>query len=268
MLHPEPSHRNVIKQLICKQQEIVTLTRAKHVSIEDIDSVLSDIASESRFSSPCIKAFQKSDAEKHKDPRSELVIIFSRLRARESKWLTRLVLKTYTPIALPAHIIYRSYHYLLPKLLKVQNELPAALRCLASLGADSPILSGCDNPCNQWNVLKSLRPLIGVKVGRPFFFQGRGIKNCVDMAQNRRMSIEKKDDGEYFQLHIDMSKAGRNRIKIFSKNERDSTEDRIAVHRYVGNAVHYVDIISLESSSIRCAQYQKITLLVFEYQFC
>lgn len=203
------------------------------------------IASRSRFSSPGIKAFHKTDAEKFKDPRGDLGVIFSRLQARESKWLTRLVLKTYAPVVLAADAVFRLYNHLLPSLLKVQNELPAALCLLASLGADSSIPTMGDHHYRQLDVLKNLKPLIGVKVGRPFFFQGRGIKHCIDMAQNRRMSVEKKYDGEYFQLHVDMSKAGRNRIKIFSKNGRDSTKDRIAVHRYVGNAVHHINELSL-----------------------
>jgi DNA ligase 4 len=203
------------------------------------------IASRSRFSSPGIKAFHKTDAEKFKDHRGDLSVIFSRLQARESKWLTRLVLKTYAPVVLAADTVFRLYHHLLPNLLKVQNELPAALRLLASLGADSSIPTMGDHHYRQLDVLTNLRPLIGVKVGRPFFFQGRSIKHCIDMAQNRRMSVEKKYDGEYFQLHVDMSKAGRNRTKIFSKNGRDSTKDRIAVHRYVGNAVYYINKLSL-----------------------
>jgi DNA ligase 4 len=218
---------------------MVTLARAKEVSIEDIDSILLTIASQSRFSSPGIRAFKKTLAEKGKDATSDLGSLFSRLQARESKWLTRLILKTYAPVVLPAALVYRLYHYLLPSLLKVQNELPASLRLLASLGADSLMPSPAEDHVSGLDVLSNLRPLVGIKVGRPPFLKGRGIKHCVDMAQNRRMSIEKKYDGEYFQLHIDMSKTGRNRIKIFSKSGRDSTEDRVAVHRYVGNAVRY-----------------------------
>jgi DNA ligase-4 len=43
------------------------------------------------------------------------------------------------------------------------------------------------------------------------------------------MSAERKYDGEYCQVHIDVSKSGA-RIKIFSKSGRDSTSDRIGIH--------------------------------------
>jgi DNA ligase-4 len=232
---------------------MVALARAKDVSIEDIDSILLAIASQSRFSSPSIRAFHETDAKKGKDPTSDLCSLFSRLQARESKWLTRLILKTYTPVVLPADLVYRLYHYLLPGLLKVQNEFPAALHLLASLGVDSSIPVAGDDHGTQLNILRSLRPLVGIKVGLPPFLKGRSIKNCVDMAQNRRMSIEKKYDGEYFQLHIDMSKTGRNRIMIFSKSGRDSTEDRVAVHRYVSYAIYYLGNLSLESCLVQHA---------------
>jgi|SRR5277367_5023220 len=222
---------------------MVTLAQAKEVSIEDIDHTLLIIASRYRFSSPAIRAFKGNDADKGKDTTILLGNLYSRLRARESKWLTRLILKTYTPLFLPEALVHRLYHYLLPGLLKVQNEYPAALHLLASLRDDSSVPPASGIPSEVKDRLRNVRPFIGVKVGRQPFLMGRSIKHCVDMAQNRRMSIEKKYDGEYFQLHIDMSKSGGSRIKIFSKSGKDSTADRAGVHRCVITPFHNIDII-------------------------
>jgi DNA ligase-4 len=60
-----------------------------------------------------------------------------------------------------------------------------------------------------------------------------------------RMSCEEKLDGEYCQIHIDLSKLGgpskgRNLskgsdcIQIYSKSGKDSTQDRKALHEYAG----------------------------------
>lgn len=49
------------------------------------------------------------------------------------------------------------------------------------------------------------------------------------------MSMERKYDGEYCQIHIDMSKKNDGWLKIFSKSGRDSTGDRMRVHEYVSN---------------------------------
>jgi DNA ligase-4 len=39
------------------------------------------------------------------------------------------------------------------------------------------------------------------------------------------MSVEAKVDGEYCQIHVDVSR-GRRGVQIFSKSGKDSTEDR------------------------------------------
>jgi DNA ligase-4 len=44
------------------------------------------------------------------------------------------------------------------------------------------------------------------------------------------MSVERKYDGEYCQIHINLSRASDS-IKIFSKSGKDSTIDRIGLHR-------------------------------------
>jgi len=73
-----------------------------------------------------------------------------------------------------------------------------------------------------------ISPQLGIMVRRQPFCKARSIKHCVNMATSRIMSIERKHDGEYCQVHIDISK-GRECIQIFSKNGRDSTEDRLAL---------------------------------------
>ncbi|KAI6357329.1 hypothetical protein MCOR25_007714 [Pyricularia grisea] len=72
------------------------------------------------------------------------------------------------------------------------------------------------------------KPILGVKVGRQDWIKGRTIKHCMQMGRGR-MSIEKKMDGEYCQIHIDLSK-GPNCIQIFSKSGKDSTIDRVNLH--------------------------------------
>lgn len=47
------------------------------------------------------------------------------------------------------------------------------------------------------------------------------------------MSMERKYDGEYCQIHIDLSRGDDQWLKIFSKSGRDSTGDRVKVREYV-----------------------------------
>jgi DNA ligase 4 len=49
------------------------------------------------------------------------------------------------------------------------------------------------------------------------------------MAGSRRISVKRKYNEEYYQIHIDLSK-DNNPIKIFFKSGRDSTDNRIELH--------------------------------------
>jgi DNA ligase 4 len=59
--------------------------------------------------------------------------------------------------------------------------------------------------------------------------KARSITHCCQIAGSRRMSVERKYDGEYYQIYIDLSK-DNDPIRIFSKSGRDSTDDRIGLH--------------------------------------
>ena len=64
-------------------------------------------------------------------------------------------------------------------------------------------------------------------MGRQFWLKARSIKHCFDLGHGR-MSIQDKIDGEYCQIHVDVTKRSRS-IQIFSKSGKDSTEDRSAL---------------------------------------
>jgi DNA ligase-4 len=50
------------------------------------------------------------------------------------------------------------------------------------------------------------------------------------------MSVERKYDGEYCQIHVDLNKSGTC-MKVFSKSGRDSTTDRIGIHRLLWDSL-------------------------------
>lgn len=70
------------------------------------------------------------------------------------------------------------------------------------------------------------------------------------MAAGRRMSMERKYDGEYCQIHIDISKKNDGWLKIFSKSGRDSTYDRMRVHEYVSPITLKIQIRIMVSHSM------------------
>ncbi|KAL2127640.1 hypothetical protein VTI74DRAFT_10371 [Chaetomium olivicolor] len=189
------------------------------VTVEEIDDLLHSIAATCRFSSPAVR--NSACENRSADRELSLGRFYQRLSARDAKWLTRLILKNYEPIVLDQHAVCAGHHPLLPAILRVQDDLAVAGRILDTLRRDRTVTG-------QSELAGYLKPTLGVKIGRQNWIKGRSIKHCLSMLQGR-ISCEEKMDGEYCQIHIDLSK-GQDCIQIFSKSGKDSTKDRRALH--------------------------------------
>lgn len=183
---------------------------------------LQRIASCCKFSSSAVRSLRKKDEETMTDILSEL---FRRLPSRNAKWLTRLILKNYQPVELDPATVFRAYDSLLPMIIQVQDDFSHAITFLQRHRHQA---RQTGQPLSKENLVNHLIPRIGVKVGRQRWEKGRGIKHCLTMGHGL-MACEHKLDGEYCQIHIDLSK-GRDCIQIFSKSRKDSTADRCGLH--------------------------------------
>lgn len=192
-----------------------------HLTVEEIDETLGRVAAACRFSSPTVRSMYQTPSVR--DSNTLLARIYTHLGSRDAKWFTRLVLKNYQPVALKAHSVFRNYHPVLPQMMKIKDDLPVAIAYLRQMDAKS----GTPN-----TIAGLLKPSLGTKVGRQPWFFGRSIKNCMDMARGRDIICEQKIDGEYCQIHIDLRKP-RDCIQIFSKSGKDSTADRIRLHKAI-----------------------------------
>ncbi|GLA78365.1 hypothetical protein AtubIFM55763_011095 [Aspergillus tubingensis] len=209
------------------------VTNGQDVTVEEIDKALTEIASRCKFSGPQVR--RQRTAVKVDQTLSPL---YRRLSSRDAKWLTRMILKSYSPVSLPENIILKRFHFLLPHLLLFQDSFERALSVLSS----SPIKHFPPQPDAAlakdlgFIALGHFSPAVGVKIGRPEYYKARSIKHCCRMIGNRRMSIERKYDGEYCQIHIDLSKDS-NWIQIFSKSGKDSTADRAGIHQVISESL-------------------------------
>ncbi|EXL62224.1 hypothetical protein FOCG_00963 [Fusarium oxysporum f. sp. radicis-lycopersici 26381] len=193
------------------------------VTVEEIDRLLHSLAAKIKWSSPSIRASQASLTPSNRtDPES----LYRRLSATEAKWFTRLVLKSYQPLVLDPHLIYRLCDPILPCVVKIQDDFATAITSLQAIRGRLLPNAGRKTPREQ--IMGTVKPQLGVKIGRQPWVKGRSIKHCLDMGHGR-MSVEEKIDGEYCQIHVDPSK-GDKCIQIFSKSGKDSTEDRVALH--------------------------------------
>ena len=186
---------------------------SRQVTVEEIDRVLAGIAKGVRFSAPKARSanIERLDAD------DGLELIYRRLQSREAKWFTRMILQDYTPLDIPEAVIYRCIDHQLPMILKLHDHFEDAVRLLESVSASTSA-----------DII--LRPRIGVKVGRPSYRPARGIKHAVQSIKARKMSIERKYDGEYCQVHVDLRKPV-NQFQLFSKSGKDSTVDRSGLHK-------------------------------------
>lgn len=214
----------------------------KEVTLEEIDDTLAEIARANRFSAPSVR--NRDKYLDGLDTSQKLQRVYCRLQSREVKWFTRMILKDYSRLDLKEHIILRCLDYRLPAIMKTQDSFESAIECIrnASLGSGQLGISG------EW-----IRPVpkIGVKVGRAQYEKGRSIRHAVDMIGGRTMSVERKYDGEYVQVHIDLSK-GKDCIQLFSKSGKDSTKDRERLYLQIKD--------SLRIGQASCAFYNNCIL--------
>lgn len=199
------------------------------VTVEEIDTVLNQIATRSQWSGPQIRAKRNGSASI--DIESMLSSIYSRLKPNEAKWFTRMLLKNYASVAVPETSVLQCCHHLLPGVMKVHDSFESAIAFLRSpkLNWASAMPSPNEARRQKARIASYVFPRCGVKIGRPFFLKAWSVKHAANLARGRTMSLERKYDGEYCQIHVDMSKPG-NEIQIFSKSGKDSTIDRRSVH--------------------------------------
>lgn len=196
------------------------LPRGDVLTVEEVDRGLHDIASQVRFSSPAVQKHVSADL-----PQQILTHILLRIHSRDKKWFIRLFLKDYGRVVLDEQLVLGEFHFLLPPLLKFQNDFTAAMMLLREPLAR---YHAKPDPLSQKLMLEQaalhLKPKVDVKIGRPTWYKARSMQNCLQMVGDATWVIERKYDGEFCEIHVDLTK--EDRIQIFSKNGKDATRDR------------------------------------------
>ena len=210
------------------------------LTVEQVDKALMTIAGKCRFSGPKVKGRRDifHEVEEDREVQKTLGQVYKRMQSREAKWFTRMILKDYSCLDLSEDMIYHQLDVRLPTAMQMYDDFEAAvceLRYLPASQMTGLNQGGMNQHCV--NDAHLLQPRIGVKLGRPRWVKAKGgVKHAVSMIDGRTMSVERKHDGEYCQIHIDMSK-GKECVQIFSKNGKDSTSDRKHVHQAIKDSL-------------------------------
>ena len=212
---------------ILAQTEMPIPQPGKEVTLEEINAALDEIAANVRSSAPTLRA-----SATFSNTVDILTPVLHRLRSMEAKWLVRMLLKSYHPVRIPEEVTMQQFHFLLPDLVTLQNDFGAVMDTLnqAEIMQLPKRVSKADAIVLRKRLAGHLVPRIGVMIRRQAYQKARSIAHCCQMSGSKIMSVEQKYDGEYCQVHIDMSKNPSERIQIFSKSGRDSTQDRIRLH--------------------------------------
>jgi DNA ligase-4 len=210
-----------------------TFFSKRPISIGRLDRLLTQLAARYRFSDAAIR----SQRDWHVQTDEELQDILVRLESWEAKWLVRLILRDYCTITLDEDYVFRQYHFLLPDLLMFQNDFDVVFRMLQGELSCYPAMPGNrEERSMRLEAARKLKPVVGVKVGRPTFQKAWSFKHCFQMIGNHAWAAENKYDGEYCEIHVDLENAPQD-IKIFSKNGKDATADRAALHSTIREAL-------------------------------
>lgn len=191
------------------------------VTLGEIDGALDGLASQCKFSAPGVRCHKTLE-----DPFNAIANVLRRLHPVEAKWFVRLILKDLSILHLDERLALQSIHFLLPDILRFQQDFNASIATLKGRFAKYPSRPDYQSATLLRKLVSaSLRPQIGVKVSRSTFCKARSIEQCLKIVNGEHWMIERKYDGEFCEIHIDLGK-GADWLKIFSKSGKDSTLDR------------------------------------------
>lgn len=214
------------------QREAENPVPLNRVTLEEVDETLENIAKACRFSAPSMR---EGPINNDLDKSECLRRIYLRLQSRETKWFTRMILKDYGSLNLDEEMVLNCLDSRLPGMVKAQDNFESAVQSLRDLKMHGPPIDG-KSVQEDKSISTGPMPKIGIKVGRTVYLKGRSINHAIQMIRGRTMSVERKYDGEYCQLHIDLSK-GEQCIQIFSKTGKDSTQDKVGLHKQIRDSL-------------------------------
>ena len=180
------------------------------MTLDELDDIINRVAALSPFSSMNLKEVVERKFGRSARANDLISGVFRHLHSSEAKWMVRMLSKNYGPAHVPEALAMSQFHFLLPDLLRFQNSIQAAVGLLEKPTIrHMPIQPAAD----AWDELKKvasqeLEPRVGIMTARPIYEKARSIRHCCQLAGHRRMSVERKYDGEYCQIHINLSKSG------------------------------------------------------------
>lgn len=216
--HAEPDFATAVRIMVEEGGEI--MHSCGPPTVEEVNETLDHLASTCSFSSLEIRLLK---AGENFDASSNLINTLRRMCGLEAEWMFRLILGDLGRAQLPEEPTIKLVHPEVWRALRIHDSFGSVLKLL-----DAP--NSNDGPRNSTHRhSNAARPQAGVLIRRPAFAKARSIQHCGQLLGRHRVSVERKYDGEYCQIHVQLLDIGATEVTIFSKSGRDSTVDRGAL---------------------------------------
>jgi DNA ligase 4 len=209
---------STIRAAVEEGGESVTLQNM--LTVEEVSCTLDRLASTCDFSSPQVR---RGDAGKVVNARQELIRLFRRLCDLEVEWMIRLVFKDLSPARVPEATMMQLFHPSLAWALQIRSSLSGAMELLEPLISKEDSSSSTAPAISDANEATMMQPQTGTMVGLPVFEKARSIKHSCQLVGRKEVSVERKYDGEYCQVHVSLQADNNSTVTIFSKSGRNST---------------------------------------------
>ncbi|KZT07561.1 uncharacterized protein LAESUDRAFT_115651 [Laetiporus sulphureus 93-53] len=233
-------------------EESSTITEGT-LSIAKVDALLSELAATCAFSSPSVRRPHSSVADSSALPRPKsnvLRALYTALSPVEAGVVTQIILKDLRPMLYP--IPPDQTHYTASLLSYNSNALTQLTKFDAMrewdlskrMLATYRVRAYLDEAAQLYETLSTadevdivLKPLVGVPVQIPKCTKGQGCAQALHVLRtSKKVWAETKYDGERAQIHVEIIN-GEARITIYSKSGRESTQDRVAIHETILDAL-------------------------------
>ncbi|KAL0953402.1 hypothetical protein HGRIS_004641 [Hohenbuehelia grisea] len=219
------------------------------LSILKVDELLNELAAGCAFSDPTIRTGV------HYPRRRTVVILrdlYRNLPPTDAGFMTQIILKDLRPILYPIPDVHYatallSYNTESARMLSREDAMwswdPTGRMFRAFRASFNLDRAAEAYECLLGDADNETRVYLGPEVGK--FFQlpksekARDPKHAVQMLSDaKQVWAETKYDGERAQIHVALRRDGSPHITIFSKSQRNSTWDRVAVHPYILQALN------------------------------